>query len=420
MRLINTKTYELHDSEGLDSPEYAILSHKWVGVEVTFQMLDSANWRATNLHSPQMEKIRAACTKAREQKPTPLEWLWVDTCCIDKTNSVELASSINAMFDWYYRATVCFAYLYDVDWNAATKQISKSQDPKRPNQEAAWFERGWTLQELLAPQHMEFYDRRWVSMGTRDSLADILHAKTGIAKQYLTGASNFRHASVATRMSWMAGRTTAKVEDIAYAMLGLLRIHMEIHYGEGVKAFMRLQRTLMESSIDESIFAWTTPSQGLKCYHIHYPQTSQWAPKDWGLLAPSPDCFSKHNDLVVLTDKCVPRLSGGYRWAQQGVHFQMPVVPGTEVTNFFGVARSDVTLALNCWKQDTGGKPYNITIQLSKTGSAFSSGTTYKRVQCNDLGMKKWSKPKTNSVLGVDQVMTRPLTITQPEFDPYV
>ncbi|KAI4282435.1 MAG: hypothetical protein L6R38_002937 [Xanthoria sp. 2 TBL-2021] len=316
------------------------------------------------------------------------------------------------MFEWYFRATVCYGYLYDVDWIATSRQISKSTDPKRPDQDSAWFERGWTLQELLAPRYMEFYDRGWNFMGTKQDLADLLQAKTGIAKQYLTGASNFKAASVATKMSWMAGRTTTEIEDIAYSMLGLLNINMEIHYGEGVKAFMRLQRTLMESSTDESIFAWTIPTKGLTCYR-GLGQAPKFSPTNWGLLAPSPDCFSKYNDLVVLPDLYVPRLSGGYRWTQQGVQFQMPMKSGTEVTNLFGVARKEVTLALNCWRYGTDGKPYNISIELLRNGSV------YRRVKCDDLGRKKGSKPKTNRVLGFDQVITRPLTITQPELDPF-
>ena len=408
MRLISTSTYALHksgDPEVVASPEYAILSHRWVGVEVTFDMLNSADWRASNLDTPQMKKIKGACTKARERKP-PLKWLWVDTCCIDKTSSEELTTSLNSMFAWYYRATVCYAYLYDVP-------DLKSLDPKQSNRKSVWFERGWTLQELLAPRNMEFYTQDWNLMGTREGLADILHLVTGIDKRYLTGASNFKEVSVATRMSWMAGRTTTNVEDIAYSMLGLLNVNMPIVYGEGAKAFIRLQRTLMENSNDESIFAWTTPTKGLTCYRS-LDQTPKWAPQSWGLLAPSPDCFKKYGDLVILPGMCVPRLSGGYVWTQQGVQFQMPLKAGTEVTNMFGLPRKEVTLSLNCWRYGTDGKPININIQLLKDGDI------YRRVQCNDLGQKRGGKPKTNSVFGMDQVLTRPLTIAQPDFDPFV
>ncbi|KAL8934367.1 MAG: hypothetical protein Q9216_005947 [Gyalolechia sp. 2 TL-2023] len=417
MRLINTSTYALHQSneqEVFTSPEYAILSHRWTGSEVTFQMLSSADWRAANLHGPAMRKIRDACTKARERKQ-PLKWLWVDTCCINKLDPEELASSLNSMFEWYYRATVCYAYLSDVEWSPSRRQMSKTldeaaqKDKDRPNQESVWFERGWTLQELLAPRYMEFYDRNWNFMGTKESLADFLESVTGIAKSYLTGASDFRQASVATRMSWMAGRTTTLAEDIAYGMLGLLNINMTIYYGEGPKAFMRLQKTLMENSTDETIFAWTAPPKGLACFRKH-SQTPRWSPQSWGLLAPSPDCFSKYRDLTVLPDLYVPRLSGGYRFMQQGVQFQMPMKSGTELTNFFGLPRKDVTLPLNCWRTADDGKLYNVNIQLSKDGAV------YKRIGCDDLVQKKGSKPKTNSVMGVDQVITRPLTIGQPDF----
>ncbi|KAL8854335.1 MAG: hypothetical protein Q9221_000821 [Calogaya cf. arnoldii] len=115
--------------------------------------------------------------------------------------------------------------------------LSKSTNSKRPGQESEWFERGWTLQELLAPRHIEFYDRNWTYMGTKKGLAPILESKTGIAQTYLTGATSFKTASVATKMSWMAGRTTTMVEDIAYSMLGLLNITTEIRYGEGMNAF---------------------------------------------------------------------------------------------------------------------------------------------------------------------------------------
>ncbi|KAL9017667.1 MAG: hypothetical protein Q9185_005001 [Variospora sp. 1 TL-2023] len=407
-RLINTTTYELYkngDAEVKASPHYAILSHRWGKAEVTFQMLTNPQWRESNLGAEPMKKIREACKKARD-RDTPIEWLWCDTCCIDKNNSEELRSSIDSMFEWYRKATVCYGYLTDVDWDPSRQQMSKSVD--RPNQESVWFERGWTLQELLAPRYMEFFDRNWTFMGTRDGLSDKLQSVTGIAKKYLTGAANFKQASVATRMGWMAGRTTTEIEDIAYSMLGLLDISMPIYYGEGVKAFMRLQRTLIESSWDESLFAWTTPANGLTCYRRDN-KTPVWAPNSWGLLAPSPDCFSRYRDLVVLPDLCVPRLSGSYKWVQRAIQFAMPMKSGTEVTNFFGRARKEVTLPLNCWRQHDDGKSWNVNVKLRKNGHVYS------RIDCDDVVEKRGSKPSTNSVMGVDQVVTRPLTVAQPD-----
>ncbi|KAI4152178.1 MAG: hypothetical protein L6R39_001876 [Caloplaca ligustica] len=276
--LINTLTYALH--KNVKSPEYAILSHKWVEPEITFQQLDSTEWRTINLESQPIKKIRDACKKARERRE-PIEWLWVDTCCIDKTNNVELASALNSMFEWYFGATI---------QNGQVKSLLGSNVGGRSR--SCWHRDTWNSTMV-----------NWNFMDTRKNLADLLHKKTGVAEQYLTGASNFKVASVATKMSWMAGRTTTAIEDIAYSMLGLLNITMDIRYGEGVKAFMRLQRTLMESSTDESLFAWTTPTSGLACYR-GLGQVAEFSPAHWGLLAPSPDCFSNSSDLVVLPDRC--------------------------------------------------------------------------------------------------------------------
>lgn len=405
MRLLNTSTYEVTEDNLIPgSQEYAILSHRWRKGEIKLQDLKSAN-----LHHD--HKIVRACAKARERS---LDWLWIDTCCIDKTNSVETARAINSMFEWYSTATVCYAYLDDVVKSESTPEqhIFKRQRPERPNQESEWFERGWTLQELLAPKkNMEFYDQDWERIGTKEQLAGVLQLVTRIDKRYLSWEADFRDASVAARMSWMAGRFTTQVEDIAYSMLGVLDINMTIQYSEGVKAFIGLQKTLMESSTDESIFAWTVPTGGLQCYRSHQPvqKWRDWAEKEWGLLAPSPDCFKDSGDLVIPPpDWIITRLGGGYRWTQQGVQFHMPMKAGTEATNFFGLMKKEITLALNCWKPGPDGKPLTVRIRLLKRNDG------YKRVQLEGLDLKKGAKPSTNNLLGVDQLLTRPLVITQP------
>jgi hypothetical protein len=58
-------------------------------------------------------------------------------------------------------------------------------------------------------------------------------------------------------MSWVSRRQTTKKEDTAYCLLGLFDVNMPLLYGEGDKAFMRLQHELLKNSDDESIFAWT-------------------------------------------------------------------------------------------------------------------------------------------------------------------
>lgn len=416
MRCLNTSTYELtndDDPEFRADPRYAILSHRWVGPEISFQTLRPGDLIDRRLQTPQLNKIRGACAKARQEKP-PLKWLWDDTCCIDKTNAVEESRSINSMFEWYSSAVVCYTYLHDVVWSGPSVtpsvQMFKRQDEAgmQSDLESEWFERGWTLQELLAPRHLEFYDREWRFMGTKKHLASILQAVTGINGKYLTGENPIQTASIANRMSWMAGRNTKEVEDIAYSMLGILGITMTPQYGEGKNAFMRLQKTLMETSPDESIFAWALPTEGLVCFRKFGCKPPEWSPQTWGILAPSPDCFKMSSDVIVIQEKIVPRLKGGYRWTQQGVQFEMSIKPGTEATNMFGLPRGNFNLPLNCWTNDSSGTLTTIVLRLIKTNNG------YLRELGKVLDKKKNAKPSTNQVLGIDQVLTRPLIIMQP------
>ena len=421
--LLNTSSYERR--RGVKSP-YAILSHRWqshprFGDEINFQSLDPGALSSHNIGLHQNDsdedraccplcKIKGACTKAREQK---IDWLWVDTCCIDKHDAVEYKIAINSMFEYYRGATVCYGFLYDVAWRngASGEQIFKSQDPKRHGLASDWFERGWTLQELLAPQYMEFYDRKWTFMGTKKKLAGDLSSLTRIDQKYLLESGEIKKASVAARMSWMAGRTTSYIEDIAYSMLGILGVNMPVDYGEGANAFMRLQRMLMENSSDDSIFAWTIPTEGLKCYRA-LGKLKIWAPSTlgpstWGVLAPSPDCFRDSGDLVI-ADKVIQR---PFNLAPKGVQFLVAQKSGTEATNWLGLPRKEVNLALNCCRH-VNEKTLNVVIHLLKQNDG------YIRVRCGDLDSTKNARPSTNIVLGVDQVVRRELTVAQPKFDP--
>ena len=416
--LLNTTSYERRREA---SSQYAILSHRWksnpqFGDEIDFQTLNpgALGSHHIGLHQHDSDediaccpfcKIKGACAKARDQN---IDWLWVDTCCIDKANAVEYTRAINSMFEYYREATVCYGFLYDVAWQngASGEHMFKSQDPKRHGLASEWFERGWTLQELLAPRHMEFYDRKWKYMGTKEKLAGDLYSLTRIDKKYLLDSVEIKKASLATRISWMAGRTTGYIEDIAYSMLGILGVNMTAEYGEGAKAFLRLQRMLLENSSDDSIFAWTIPTEGLKCYR-GLGNLKMWAPSDWGVLAPSPDCFRNSGDLVI-ADKIIRRPCS---WTQQGVQFSVPQKSSTEATNFFGLPRKNVNLALNCCRHVNGQTLY-VVIHLVKTNKG------YVRVQCGNLDPTKNARPSTNSVLGIDQLARRELTVAQPEFDP--
>jgi hypothetical protein len=57
------------------------------------------------------QKIAQSCRIARELE---LHWIWVDTCCIDRSSSAELSEAINSMFRWYQGSEACLVYLADV------------------------------------------------------------------------------------------------------------------------------------------------------------------------------------------------------------------------------------------------------------------------------------------------------------------
>ncbi|KAI4085870.1 MAG: hypothetical protein LQ344_008054 [Seirophora lacunosa] len=256
MRLLHTQTLELFETNRPSTLRYAILSHTWGDEEVSLQQF--YNPEAKKLHG--YKKIEQCCAIARA---CALEYLWVDTCCIDKTNNAELSEAINSMDTWYRKSARCYVYLSDYsvkggDW----EQWMRSR----------WFKRGWTLQELLASNHIEFYDQHWTLIGdpsTDPNLASRLSKATRIAPVYLEQrGSTIHQASVATRMSWAAGRQTTRVEDQAYSLIGLFDVNMPLLYGEGSKAFIRLQQEIARISDDESLFAW----------HDHVTQSGIFAP----------------------------------------------------------------------------------------------------------------------------------------------
>jgi hypothetical protein len=54
-------------------------------------------------------------------------------------------------------------------------------------------------------------------------------------------------------------RETTREEDVAYCLLGIFDINMPLLYGEGGKAFKRLQEEITKQSTDQSLFAWQWP-----------------------------------------------------------------------------------------------------------------------------------------------------------------
>jgi hypothetical protein len=223
-----------------DVPRYAILSHRWEAEEVSFKNLMDG----TGKKMAGYKKIQFCGEQARRDG---LEYFWVDTCCIDKSNAVELAEAINSMFRWYRDATRCYVYLSDVS--------KLPLDPVKSNElweltfrKSKWFTRGWTLQELIAPKSVEFFSKEEELLGNKASLEGQLCSVTGIPHKALRGSS-LSDFSVTERMAWAATRETTRKEDMAYSLLGIFDVNMPLIYGEGnEKAFRRLREEIEKAS----------------------------------------------------------------------------------------------------------------------------------------------------------------------------
>jgi hypothetical protein len=232
---------------GSHIPPYAILSHTWDQDEITLQHLASADPSAFQSKAGFL-KIQQTCAVALARDG--LAHAWVDTCCIDKTSSAELAEAINSMYAWYRDAAVCYVYLADLEPGGV-------EDLQRDLPRCRWWTRGWTLQELIAPREAIFFDKWWNCRGSKSQLAGLISAIMGIPEGLLRGEAQLSDFAVARRMSWAARRETTRVEDMAYCLLGIFDVNMLLIYGEGMKAFTRLQTTIIQSTADLSIFVWT-------------------------------------------------------------------------------------------------------------------------------------------------------------------
>jgi len=157
-----------------------------------------------------------------------------------------VSEAINSMYSYYRNAEKCYAYLVDVSTTGLEGEFVRSR----------WWRRGWTLQELLAPMNLEFFNNDWQSLGQKAGLHAVIHQITGIETNYLDGSLPVDHTSVAKRMFWASARQTTREEDMAYCLLGLFEVNMSLLYGEGAqRAFLRLQEEVMRASEDQSIFA---------------------------------------------------------------------------------------------------------------------------------------------------------------------
>jgi hypothetical protein len=307
MRLINVATLQLSEFWGDDIPPYAILSHRWGQEEVSFEQLSLSLTLAEGMKG--FQKIRYCAAQAKTEG---LNWCWVDTCCIDKRSSSELSEAINSMFQWYRNAEYCYVYLDDIF-------------PSTAIIESKWFSRGWTLQELIAPKRLTFYCVSWTCMGDRSRFSQDIFLLCGIDRDILNGEVPISRASIAQRMRWAANRKTTRIEDIAYCLMGIFDVNMPLLYGEGRRAFTRLQEEIIKRSVDQSIFCWTDQSATRTTLR--------------GLLARSPDEFHDCQDIKPIQIGLVEP----FTVTNKGLHISLPIEP-TEP----GINRLEYFAILGC------------------------------------------------------------------------
>ncbi len=290
------------------------------------------------------EKIRRACAVALAHGYL---YIWIDSCCIDKTSSAELSEAINSMYTWYQNAAVSYAFLADVP---------SDQNPRADNsafRQSRWFTRGWTLQELLAPRVVLFLSRDWQVIGTKISLGHTIEHITTIPFSVLTFQSPLRDVSVARRLSWASNRRTTRVEDEAYSLIGIFDINMPTLYGEGQRAFIRLQEEILRRIPDQTLFTWGSRAEHtLQC--TPDIRGTSWMMEREPLLATSVAEFASSGDLRPIThDELSSRLAlpGGlplprYALSSYGVHTQVPLL--SPMTNEGAMMELVYLLVLAC------------------------------------------------------------------------
>ena len=266
----------------------------------------------------------------------PLD-VWIDTCCINKQDKEELTYVLNTMFAWYRESQVCYCYMHDVPNNDVNPDLKYSKFRK-----SQWFTRDWTLQELLAPQYLIFFNRDWEEIGTKSSLKTTIADTTGIAPSIVV-LNQGGEVSVAQRLSWAAERETSVGADKSYCLMGLLGVNIPMklrpsngdvtedgeeyeEFEDEEKTFFRFQAQILKTSADQSLFCWQEPPGEKR------PSA--------GLLARSPRHFK--NCSRFYQPRKPREVSQQLTFSNKGLRIRLPVIPDPDRSP----AEDDVYLAI--------------------------------------------------------------------------
>lgn len=383
MRLISTKNLQVVSIREDAIPPYAILSHTWGEDEVTLQDMQGfgAKWLSSpnriNILKP-TQGLQKVLDAAKVAASEGYDWIWIDTCCIDKTSSSELSEAINSMYRWYQGSEICLVYLEDAKIGADDLQDSSDESLMRLIRDSRWITRGWTLQELLAPRSVSFYSEDWSYIGKSNEyrIRHLLAEATGIDIGVLSGDIATHEVSVANRMRWASRRKTTRQEDMAYCLMGLFSVNMPLLYGEGgARAFIRLQVEILQATDDQTIFAWSEPP-GSK-YHSGAS----------GLLAESPAYFRDTPRMYPMSDWYQSESSTPWSMTNRGLMVQLYLQPSVSGAGAEEDSADDFVAILHCAaesiKLDDYGREwvheYSPTISLRRLW-----GDQFARVNTDD------------------------------------
>lgn len=363
MWLIDTTTLRLVEVVDLQDCKYAILSHTWEQDEAEFQEMLAESRPARLLQKAGFLKIKKTCEVAKEKG---YAYAWVDTCCIDKTSSAALSEAINSMFHWYKESSLCLAYLSDLEVNNFELPESRTSELMK---DCLWFTRGWTLQELIGPEELDFYDQEWNFRGSKKTLRRELSKITGIDVDILEDSELLPTIPVGQRMSWAAHRKTTRVEDTAYCLFGIFGVNMPMIYGEGRNAFLRLQEEIAKSTNDLTLFAWTSQNEsGVDRRPTH---SSQQGKDLRGILAQSPSEFVDCGRLKIIRERVAPIKE----FAMTNNGFRIETVLGSSPDK-------EYVFALDCVNEENR----KLGIYLMKTEFGFVRDRAYDLFSTTDKG----------------------------------
>lgn len=302
MKLLNTRTLQVQQALP-QTPHYATLSGLWDGT-------------STRSIIPTLAQKQSACATALR---LGLEWVWLQSLCIDYSSSAEISECMNSLFGTLRESAVCLVYLEDVLLQAGAPAASEVAG--KLLRTSRWLQRIWTLPELIASKDIIFFDRNWRQIGTKQLLLHELSAATRIDRLVLEDSESLSDFSVGRKMSWASACSYDREEDLAYALIGLFGISMMILYGEGHRAFFRLQEEILKITDDASLFCWQAGPDAAHAYR--------------GLFAHFPAEFSHFASIPPIAPL---RIHGDLQLTSEGV-----VIKDVSVRHGFG---SDIVLPL--------------------------------------------------------------------------